>query len=167
MCIQGSCFCRPGYMGATCELRRCPNDCSGRGRCALGDDGLTTSCECNPGWTGPSCEERMCPARCSNHGYCSENATCVCDAGTQGYISSDQNPEPQLFRKNCSPEPYGDLVRLHNPTCWLETYAGGLHCCKSGNILLNKGQDALDKACFSNENYKKCTPRVSHLMPVS
>lgn len=68
-------------------------------------------------------------------------ATCVCDAGTRGYISSDMNPYPAPLNKNCLKEPYGDLIRLKNPTCTLEQYSGGLFCCRSGNILLDKDQN--------------------------
>ena len=72
-------------------------------------------------------------------------ATCVCDAGHKDYIASDMNPTPQLFSKNCEPEPMGDLLRQKNPTCWLDTYRGGLKCCKSGNILLDKHQNPWEK----------------------
>lgn len=67
--------------------------------------------------------------------------TCVCDTGSKGYIITDMNPEPQLFSKDCLPEPYADLLQNHNPSCHIDTYAGGLHCCKSGNILLSKNQN--------------------------
>jgi len=70
-----------------------------------------------------------------------EGPTCLCDMGEKDYISSDMNPELQAFQKNCTPEPNGDLLRLKNPTCWLSTYAGGLGCCTSGNILLDKDQN--------------------------
>ena len=68
-------------------------------------------------------------------------ATCVCDAGSKGYIHSDMNPTPALFNKHCLQEPNGDLVQKKNPTCWLDTYRGGLKCCTSGNILLDKDQN--------------------------
>ena len=43
-----------------------------------------------------------------------------------------------LYLQNCLPEPRGDLVQQHNPTCWIETYQGGLSCCHHQNILLDK-----------------------------
>merc|ERR1711962_184643 len=60
--------------------------------------------------------------------------TCVCNAGVKGAI----NGIP--FHKDCLPEPRGDLVQQHNPTCWIETYQGGLSCCHHQNILLDKDQ---------------------------
>eukprot|EP00040_Diaphanoeca_grandis_P019959 m.105756 g.105756 ORF g.105756 m.105756 type:complete len:792 (-) comp27674_c0_seq2:460-2835(-) len=67
--------------------------------------------------------------------------TCVCSTGIQGFISSDMNPSPAKFSKNCAGEPYGDLLQDHNPTCHIDTYAGGLKCCTSGNILLDSHQN--------------------------
>ena len=67
--------------------------------------------------------------------------TCICNTGTHGFISSDMNPNPAPFSKNCQPEPAGDLAEDHNPTCTIEQYAGGLKCCTSGNILLDKDQN--------------------------
>jgi len=60
--------------------------------------------------------------------------TCVCNAGVKGAI----NGIP--FHKNCLPEPRGDLVQQKNPTCWIETYQGGLSCCHHQNILLDRDQ---------------------------
>ena len=34
----------------------------------------------------------------------------------------------------------GDLVQQKNPTCWVETYQGGLSCCHHGNLPLDKDQ---------------------------
>ena len=67
--------------------------------------------------------------------------TCICNTGEKGYISTDMNPGQALFNKNCRPEPFADLVALKNPTCTIEQYAGGLRCCTSGNILLDKDQN--------------------------
>ena len=67
--------------------------------------------------------------------------TCVCSSGIEGYISSDMNPSPARFSKGCAGEPTSDLVALHNPTCTIDQYAGGLRCCTSGNILLDKHQN--------------------------
>lgn len=67
--------------------------------------------------------------------------TCICNTGEQAFIETDMNPYPQPFHKNCKPEPMGDLIALKNPTCTLEAYRGGLSCCKSHNILLDKDQN--------------------------
>ena len=40
------------------------------------------------------------------------------------------------FSKTCRPEPYGDLLRQHNPTCFIESYQGGLSCCHQKNVFV-------------------------------
>eukprot|EP01052_Picozoa_sp_SAG31_P011433 SAG31_NODE_646_length_13223_cov_14.088845_4_plen_602_part_00 len=67
--------------------------------------------------------------------------TCVCNTGQHAFISSDKNPQPEPFSKSCKPEPSGDLLVKKNPTCTIEQYRGGLKCCKSHNILLDKDQN--------------------------
>ena len=34
----------------------------------------------------------------------------------------------------------GDLVQQRNPTCWVDTYQGGLSCCHHKNVLLDQHQ---------------------------
>ena len=65
--------------------------------------------------------------------------SCICNDGTKGFIG--QNNVLLPFGKNCLPEPQGDLIREKNPTCWLDTYEGGLACCHHQNILLDKDQN--------------------------
>merc|ERR1712012_633752 len=60
--------------------------------------------------------------------------TCICNAGVKGSI----NGIP--FHKDCKPRPGGDLLQQKNPTCWVETYQGGLQCCHHETILLDKNQ---------------------------
>ena len=35
----------------------------------------------------------------------------------------------------------GDLLQQKNPTCWVDTYEGGLSCCHHKNVLLDKDQE--------------------------
>ena len=37
--------------------------------------------------------------------------------------------------------PTGDLLLQKNPTCWVDTYEGGLSCCHHKNVLLDKDQE--------------------------
>ncbi len=60
--------------------------------------------------------------------------TCICDVGKGGTINGLE------FSKNCRPEPYGDLIQDHNPSCFIETYQGGLSCCHHKNVLLDADQ---------------------------
>lgn len=78
---SGECECFDGFEGAVCDRVKCPNDCSGNGRCRLARDlpnynpdssYLTanqidweedhiTACVCDPGFFGSDCSLRMCP----------------------------------------------------------------------------------------------------------
>ena len=60
--------------------------------------------------------------------------TCVCYSASTGSI--DGIP----FRKNCAKEPIGDLIKQRNPTCFVDTYEGGLLCCSHKSVLLDKEQ---------------------------
>jgi len=52
--LNGVCLCGPEHVGQFCELKRCPNDCSGHGTCGTAADGV---CECLDGFKGDSCSE--------------------------------------------------------------------------------------------------------------
>lgn len=60
--------------------------------------------------------------------------TCLCDDGKIGSINNIR------FEKNCRPEPYGDLIEQHNPSCFIETYQGGQSCCHHKWVLLDENQ---------------------------
>ena len=64
-----------------------------------------------------------------------QGTTCICNDGKGGSING------LGFSKNCRGEPFGDLIRQHNPTCFIETYQGGLSCCHHKNILLDADQE--------------------------
>ena len=46
-----------------------------------------------------------------------------------------------LFNPQCMDEPLSDLMAQHNPTCSLNSYRGGLYCCKDSFILLDEDQE--------------------------
>jgi len=60
--------------------------------------------------------------------------TCVCDDGVHGAING------LAFDNYCAPEPTADLLKQKNPTCWIQTYAGGQSCCHHKYILLDADQ---------------------------
>jgi len=61
------------------------------------------------------------------------STTCLC-RGDTGTI----NGFP--FDPQCMDEPKSDLLKTHNPTCSLNTYAGGMSCCRGGVFLLDADQ---------------------------
>eukprot|EP01060_Flectonema_neradi_P036402 TRINITY_DN698_c1_g2_i1.p1 TRINITY_DN698_c1_g2~~TRINITY_DN698_c1_g2_i1.p1 ORF type:complete len:718 (+),score=175.93 TRINITY_DN698_c1_g2_i1:80-2155(+) len=64
-----------------------------------------------------------------------EATTCICEGTPTGTIGGIG------FSKHCAAEPVGDLLRQKNPTCFLDTYAGGLHCCHHEWFLLDANQN--------------------------
>jgi len=44
------------------------------------------------------------------------------------------------FGENCKPSPTSDLLTQNNPTCFYETFNGGLQCCFDGDFLLDAEQ---------------------------
>jgi syndecan 4 len=83
VCVNGSCFCAPGFHGRGCELLACTGGgestqgCNGKGECVEG------VCACNDGWGGQDCAERACPKDCSGRGICSKGE-CTCMTGWSG-----------------------------------------------------------------------------------
>ena len=83
VCVNGSCFCAPGFHGRGCELLSCTGSgestagCNGKGECVEG------VCACNDGWGGQDCAERACPKDCSGRGICSKGV-CTCMTGWSG-----------------------------------------------------------------------------------
>jgi len=59
----------------------------------------------------------------------------LCQSGIQGSI----NGWP--FHKQCGPFPISDLYVQNNPTCHVQTYKGGLSCCRHDQSLLDKAQE--------------------------
>jgi len=52
-CMNGTCFCAPGWTGDQCSVVSCADSCNFHGRC--GRDG---KCSCDRGWTGSTCAQR-------------------------------------------------------------------------------------------------------------
>jgi len=66
--------------------------------------------------------------------YSLDGDTCICYNSTSGTI----NGIP--FHKNCAAEPIADLLEQQNPSCFLDTYQGGLSCCSHKTVLLDVNQ---------------------------
>jgi len=80
-----ACVCNEPFHGDNCEIERCPgSDCSGRGRCSMGECICTFGWGLAPGSPGPnSCADPVCSPDCGAHGLCHEGQ-CMCQEGWQG-----------------------------------------------------------------------------------
>lgn len=84
ICVEGACFCREGFTGASCSIATCPDNCNGNGTC---NDGV---CACLDGFAGTACDEVIaCPNDCSGNGFC-DGGVCVCSRGTAGEDCSER-----------------------------------------------------------------------------
>lgn len=100
MCVDGKCFCYPGFEGTNCEaLVSCPVECGRHGSCVSG------RCVCELGWSGESCADRdvaderqsgggACDesdsSSCSGNGVCA-NGRCWCDPSFVGAHCSESS----------------------------------------------------------------------------
>jgi hypothetical protein len=60
----------------------------------------------------------------------------ICQAGIEGTIGG-----VKIKNDRCAPFPESDLRVQENPTCNVETYVGGIHCCPHGAFLLDSDQE--------------------------
>lgn len=95
LCSNGTCLCDAGFRGSDCgqvdsidepsrgedllavwrQLERCPNDCSGHGRCSM------SKCTCADDWIGADCAQpkpllKDCSACCFNKCFNSDAGGC-------------------------------------------------------------------------------------------
>ena len=60
----------------------------------------------------------------------------ICQAGVQGTVGGDD-----FDNNRCLPFPGSTLSTQKNPTCAVQTYTGGLSCCRDGTSLLDNEQE--------------------------
>ncbi|XP_029683780.1 attractin [Takifugu rubripes] len=82
------------------RLNMCPNNCSARGQCQVGNSTGSVHCECERGWKGPACDVPHCLAEADcgfpERGRCRDK-TCVCESGWQGPDCSVSVPANSSF----------------------------------------------------------------------
>lgn len=71
---NGKCICDQGWSGKSCNKRKCPNDCSGHGKC----NRLTGKCKCRPAYRGLDCSSTCDAKLCQNKGHKCVGAVCIC-----------------------------------------------------------------------------------------
>ncbi len=94
-CVNSSCVCNPGFVGAYCQQRECKHSCHGRGVC----DQTTGKCRCldTLRYGGDFCETLQCPNNCFGNGECLPTGACKCN---DGFFGSDCSP--RNCREDCN-----------------------------------------------------------------
>jgi len=76
---------------------------------------------------------------------------CVCQPTTKAYLTYMDTTTQEFGTYDCLDEPRSDMLKhgdgtgrnLPNPACHMETYHGGLQCCKHSWFLTDRDQDGL------------------------
>ncbi|KAM4724146.1 attractin [Anableps anableps] len=80
------------------RVNTCPNNCSGRGECRVGNSTASVYCECEANWKGEACDIPYCLDDCGypERGRC-QGKTCICKAEWQGPDCSVSVPANSSF----------------------------------------------------------------------
>ena len=60
--LNKNCYCKPGFSGLACQVRKCFPACSTNGICEVKDN--VAKCVCDEAFSGPSCKKSICSNNC-------------------------------------------------------------------------------------------------------
>lgn len=105
----GKCTCLPNYTGAACDRSKCPNDCSGHGRCVALSQ-LKSETRVAP--VGPALAVSYGGDECATTWDQDSIYVCVCDTRWEVGLGNLQVQEPEYFGPDCSKRhcPSGDNI---------------------------------------------------------
>ena len=80
-----------------------------------------------------------------------EKQACVCQPNTKDYITYMNSTTQSFSVYDCVDEPRSDMKKhgdgtgrnLTNQACQMNTYHGGLQCCKHSWLLTDRNQDSM------------------------
>jgi hypothetical protein len=136
----GLCRCSPGFFGAACERRGCPNDCSGHGRC-VSMKILASRPDAMPLSAPAKYQEVLTLGSVAlNTPWDDEKIFgCLCDSEWPVGLGSGQRQASEWFGPDCSQRhcPSGDdpvTVDADETNCYNKTAAGGQGVGLAGNL---------------------------------
>ncbi|KAJ8336223.1 hypothetical protein SKAU_G00395660 [Synaphobranchus kaupii] len=84
------------------RINSCPNNCSGRGECRVGNTTETVYCDCEDQWKGEACDIPYCLWDCGfpERGVCRPDGTkgCLCHPGWQACHKPSLTVRPKLHK---------------------------------------------------------------------
>ncbi|XP_029174377.1 protein cueball isoform X2 [Nylanderia fulva] len=99
---DGTCRCKPGFIGPFCEISICHNYCL-HGKCIINQRGLP-ECECTDTFSGTRCEKDVCDDYCLFDGQCSvQNGRPFCSCKySKGTRCEELNDIAQICTNYCA-----------------------------------------------------------------
>ena len=160
----GSCNCDDGFTGNWCNVKVCPDDCSGNGECING------VCKCNAKYRGGSCNIDLCPFDCYSEygqGECTKTG-CKCSNGFEGDACSKEigSSLPENFDQ--FGVKVGDIIGSSIVQSMNSITVDGApsHVCGNNCFSVCRRNDECDLPSFEERMTPHAISGVTYLQPV-